>query len=90
VQECRFTTPQDAGITVLSMGGWDTHSSALGLQTQHYETDSDLLQVSRLSAGTRRGGGGPSFYTNHKNLKFTMKTISRESHKKESFNKDLF
>jgi hypothetical protein len=25
---CRFTTPQDAGITVFSMGGWDTHSSA--------------------------------------------------------------
>jgi hypothetical protein len=36
VQECRFTTPShDAGIIVLSMGqGWDTHSSALGLQTQ--------------------------------------------------------
>jgi hypothetical protein len=33
VQECRFTTPsQDAGITVLSMGGWDTHSSVLGLR----------------------------------------------------------
>jgi hypothetical protein len=26
VQECRFTAPsQDAGITVLSMEGWDTH-----------------------------------------------------------------
>jgi hypothetical protein len=24
---------QDAGIIALSMGGWDTHSSALGLQT---------------------------------------------------------
>jgi hypothetical protein len=32
-----FTAPsQGAGIIVLSMGGWDTHSSALGLQTQHY------------------------------------------------------
>jgi hypothetical protein len=30
VQGCRFTTPsQYAGIIVLSMGGWDTHSSAL-------------------------------------------------------------
>jgi hypothetical protein len=29
MQECRFTAPsQDAGITVLSMEGWDTHSSA--------------------------------------------------------------
>jgi hypothetical protein len=37
-QECRFITPsQDAGITVLSMGGWDTHSSALGLQTKHHQ-----------------------------------------------------
>jgi hypothetical protein len=31
MQECRFTTPQDAGIIVLSVGGWDTHSSSLGL-----------------------------------------------------------
>jgi hypothetical protein len=35
VQECIFTTlSQVAGITVLSVGGWDTHSFALGLQTQ--------------------------------------------------------
>jgi hypothetical protein len=36
MQKCRFTTPsQDAGMIVLSMiGGWDSHSSALGLQTQ--------------------------------------------------------
>jgi hypothetical protein len=34
-QKDRFTTAQDAGIIVLSMGGWDTHSSTLGLQTQH-------------------------------------------------------
>jgi hypothetical protein len=38
VQECRFITPsQDAGITVLSMGGWVTHSPALRLQTQHHK-----------------------------------------------------
>jgi hypothetical protein len=37
MQEFRFTTPsQDAGITVLSMGTWGTHSSALGLQTQQF------------------------------------------------------
>jgi hypothetical protein len=36
VQECRFITPsQHAGITVFSIGQWDTHLSALGLQTQH-------------------------------------------------------
>jgi hypothetical protein len=35
VQKCRFITPsQDAGILMLSLGGWDTHSSALGLQTK--------------------------------------------------------
>jgi hypothetical protein len=35
MQKCRLTTPsQDAGMIVLSMGGWDTHLSALGLQTQ--------------------------------------------------------
>jgi hypothetical protein len=28
---------QGAGITVLSIGGWDTHSSALSFQTQHPE-----------------------------------------------------
>jgi Na+-translocating ferredoxin:NAD+ oxidoreductase RnfC subunit len=57
MQKCRFTPPsQDAGIIVLSMGEWDTHSSALGLQTQHYlilgaatkkpykEIDSEKLQ----------------------------------------------
>jgi hypothetical protein len=39
MQECRFTTTsQDAKIIVLSMGGWDTHSSALGLQTQQIPT----------------------------------------------------
>jgi hypothetical protein len=37
VQKCRLTTPQDAGIIVLSMGGWDTHLPALGLQTQQAE-----------------------------------------------------
>jgi hypothetical protein len=36
MQECRFTTPQDAGIIGLSKEGWDTHSSALGLQAQVY------------------------------------------------------
>jgi hypothetical protein len=46
VQECRFATPsQGAGITVLSKGGWATHSSALSLQTQH-----------KLSASVEPGG----------------------------------
>jgi hypothetical protein len=31
VQECRPLTPQDAGMILLSMGEWDTHSSSLGL-----------------------------------------------------------
>jgi hypothetical protein len=35
VQKCRLiTSSQDAGITVLCVGRWDSHSSALGLQTQ--------------------------------------------------------
>jgi hypothetical protein len=34
--EMQFTTPsQDAGIIALTMGGWATHSSSLGRQTQH-------------------------------------------------------
>jgi hypothetical protein len=37
-QEFRFIIPsQHARIIVLSMGGWSTHSSALGLQTQQGE-----------------------------------------------------
>jgi hypothetical protein len=36
MQKGRFRTPShDAGMLVLSMEGWDTHSFALGLQTQH-------------------------------------------------------
>jgi hypothetical protein len=36
MQECRFTTPsQDVGMNALH-GGWDTQSSALGLQTQQF------------------------------------------------------
>jgi hypothetical protein len=35
VQECRFITPsQGSGLMGLSMGGWATYSSALGIQTQ--------------------------------------------------------
>jgi hypothetical protein len=41
MQECRPLTPQDAGMIWLSMGGWDTLSSALGLQTP--ETSTQLL-----------------------------------------------
>jgi hypothetical protein len=38
MQECRSITPsQDAGMIVLCMGEWDTHSSALSLQTQQLE-----------------------------------------------------
>jgi hypothetical protein len=46
VQECRFITPsQDARVIVLSMGGWDTHSSVLGFQTQQIK----LIFVSMFS-----------------------------------------
>jgi hypothetical protein len=37
LQECRPPSPQDAGIIIALRGGWDTHSSALGLQTQQKE-----------------------------------------------------
>jgi hypothetical protein len=39
MQECRPPSPQDAGMILPCMGdgmGWDTHSSALGLQTQQF------------------------------------------------------
>jgi hypothetical protein len=57
VQEYWLTIPsQHAGVIVLSMGRWDTHSSALGLQTQqqelevarrHKEASKSLLQQER-------------------------------------------
>jgi hypothetical protein len=35
MQECKFITlSQYTGVIWLSMEGWDTHSSALGIQTQ--------------------------------------------------------
>jgi hypothetical protein len=36
MQKCRPLSPQDAGIIIALHGGWDTHSSALGLQTQQF------------------------------------------------------
>jgi hypothetical protein len=38
VKECRPPSPWDAGMILLSMGDADTHSSALGLQTQQFVT----------------------------------------------------
>jgi hypothetical protein len=31
MQKCRLPSPQDEEMMLPSMGGWDTHSSALGL-----------------------------------------------------------
>jgi hypothetical protein len=53
MQKCRFTTPfQDAGMQISAcwndsalQWGWDTHSSALSLQTQQLDKRYDLMII---------------------------------------------
>jgi hypothetical protein len=53
LQECRPPSSQDAGTIIALRGGWDTHSSALGLQTQQAEIDisKSQKQSKRWSSG---------------------------------------
>jgi hypothetical protein len=45
MQECSPLSPQDVGM-ILLYGGWDTHSSALGLQTQQkQETNGRIMKI---------------------------------------------
>jgi hypothetical protein len=44
MQECRLLTPQDAGMILLSSGGWDTHLPQVSRPNKTRETVKPLCR----------------------------------------------